>query len=504
MRLDAALKPLRSQQEDLGCCLTTGSNPSPNLLFFLLIRRYQHLALAVTADRRLGLGLAHVGGRLHIGVLLRRPLLQLQRRAGRQRRALVAAGLGLGLEGLDLALRGGVRRRARALEPLAAAARDAEEVSGGGSVGILDDVADVVGSGRRGGRPGAGAAAAEQRRGGGGGGPGVDLHDGVSPEHGVDGVDALVPLGAEDGGAGGVVGRGGEQVEQPRAAVELGEEDGGVGLRVGHGRIVHASLQPLRSTRQPLQLIRIFASSDGGGGQVVVVGAQIASRELAETGQSSGLGGCSGLGGAPVVLERWGEGGFGAAGPAGLGWSATARLAVCLPVAPAGPALQEAASEERIRGAKKLEAAEGSKSGGRRRAPAGPWRGAARRAATTFRPVGRQAGSERREQSPDTGDVEKGWKKRGGARGEEAERQKGNQAGVEGGAPGFVEIVQRRPLFPLLLWAGANTGGGFWIWSRSHRLSPPPTLTLTLSNSSRREESRTLNGPLLIFCYDYE
>jgi len=105
------------------------------------------------------------------------------------------------------------------------------------------------------------------------------------------------------------------------------------------------------------------------------------------------------LGGAPVVLERWGEGGFGAAGPAGLGWSATARLAVCLPVAPAGPALQEAASEERIRGAKKLEAAEGSKSGGRRRAPAGPRRGAARRAATTFRPVGRQAGRQRAERA---------------------------------------------------------------------------------------------------------
>ena len=91
-----------------------------------------------------------------------------------------------------------------------------------------------------------------------------------------------------------------------------------------------------------------------------------------------------------------------------------------------------------------------------------------------------------------------GGERRGGGK---AERKPGWSGG---GAPGFVEIVQRRPLFPLLLWAGANTGGGFWIWSRSHRLSPPPTLTLTLSNSSRREESRTLNGPLLIFCYDYE
>uniref|UniRef100_A0A804Q4T7 Uncharacterized protein n=1 Tax=Zea mays TaxID=4577 RepID=A0A804Q4T7_MAIZE len=167
-------------------------------------------------------------------------------RAGR--RALVAASLSL--EGFRLA---GVGRRAGALEPpAAAAARDAEEVGGGDGVGIPGDVADIVG-GRRRGWP---AGAEQRRRGGGGLGAGVDLHDGVALEHGLDGVDAALPparpeqadgavdgvddaaarlveQGAEDGRAGGVVGRGGQQVEQPRAAVELGEEDGGVCLRLG-------------------------------------------------------------------------------------------------------------------------------------------------------------------------------------------------------------------------------------------------------------------------------
>ncbi|KAL5655435.1 hypothetical protein ACJX0J_034754, partial [Zea mays] len=287
--------------------------------------------------------------RLHVGVLLRPPLqlqllrLSLLRRGRAGRRAFVVAGLALELEGQGLRL-GGVGRRTRALEPLAAGA---EEVGGGG-VGIPGDVADVEGGRRR--RPGAG----EQRRGSGGVGPGVDLHDGVPPEHGLDGVGAPVPLGAEDRGADAVVGRGGEQVEQARPAVELCEEDGG-------GRMVQASPQPLRRTRQPLQLIRIFAPPGGGrtDRELLLPGrarAQVQWAAPAWVGRQWFW-----RGGGRRIRRRGGMDGLRLAEcEPELVWRPSRGRCFCL--LPSAHPLQEAAS------AKKLEAAEESKSARRRRA----------------------------------------------------------------------------------------------------------------------------------------
>ena len=199
------------------------------LLRPLLLRLQVVVVVVVAAGGLLVVPVVVLNDRLRL-------LLRLLSRPSRQRfvvvasrRAplLVAAGLG-----------GGARRRRGAL----ASTRDAEEVCRGGGVRILGDMADV--------EP---AAAEHQRRCGGG----VDLHDWLALEHGLDGGLARVPLagpeqadgavdrvddaaarlveeGAEDGRAEVVLGvwRRGQQVEQPRAAVELGEEDGGVGLRL--------------------------------------------------------------------------------------------------------------------------------------------------------------------------------------------------------------------------------------------------------------------------------
>jgi hypothetical protein len=135
----------------------------------------------------------------------------------------------------------------------------------------------------------------------------------------------------------------------------------------------------------------------------------------------------------------------------------------CFCLLPSAHPLQEAAS------AKKLEAAEESKSARRRRA----------------RPPHSVALEE-------AGRAERGGK------------AKGNQVGVglEGSRFCGNRTAKRRPLFPLLPWAGANTVGGLWIWSpptvslqsppprAGGTCTPTPTLTLTLSSGTPGAGSR--------------